>query len=57
MPSKPLFGIPVAVGISPAVMAMRKVPWAFAAKGAAAIKLQAISGRISLAFIRSTPVE
>src|SRR3981081_150728 len=30
MPSKPLFGMPVVVGMSAAVMAMRSVPCAFA---------------------------
>ena len=31
MPSKPLFGIPVVVGMSEAVIAMRSVPWPAAA--------------------------
>src|ERR1041385_7847896 len=35
MPSKPLFGMPVAVGTSLAVMAMRRVPWPNADESAA----------------------
>src|ERR1044071_2827888 len=35
MPSKPLFGMPVAVGTSLAVMAMRRIPWPNADESAA----------------------
>ena len=41
MPSQPLFGIPVMVGMSLAVMAMRKVRSACEGKGAAMMRVEA----------------
>lgn len=49
MPSQPLFGIPVMVGMSLAVMAMRKVRSACEGKGAAMIKVVA-SSRPNMGF-------